>query len=508
MSTRGGGTQRTTVIIPAHNAASTIGRQLESLIEQLRPGIEVVVVLNRCTDETGEIVGRFERSTEGAVRAITANERPGASYARNCGVRVASGQWLLFCDADDIVGPQWVEQLRRELRSRDVVAGRLEPLGHVPSAVRRTFPLIIDAQRNELPVHAGRIRFAMTASMGCTRQAFDAAGGFDERFSYGADDVVFCLRAQQAGLRMGFSSGAVCGYRLRSTQAEITRQRRAYARGAAQLIVHYLPELDRGVSGDLTRLLRQSVRVMLPIPLGLTRRRWTLLRSSATASLSLARSRVRAGTPWRLRPSHVADGAPMVPFTAPVGMAIVGGLGFADLTTGDVREDYGTTIDPILRLLDRILEPGDEIVMASERPVPIVAAGLRTAPHGAVRVVAMSRELITHNVAIHSTNSADVDFVSTTSPNTAGFGAGWEWVAEQIRDDTSPLAVAEVPVDVDPAAFAEFAGGRTWWQLPINTALRGPAEADARWLVGIVHSEPGDHIERGLSAMGARRLCR
>jgi glycosyltransferase involved in cell wall biosynthesis len=97
------------VVIPARNAADTIGVQLESLVRQRfdRPW-EVVVVDNGSTDGTRAAVESFADRLPG-LRIVDASERQGIGYARNRGVEAACGRLIAYCDADDAVseGSLW-----------------------------------------------------------------------------------------------------------------------------------------------------------------------------------------------------------------------------------------------------------------------------------------------------------------------------------------------------------------------------------------------------------------
>src|SRR3954447_15734888 len=95
------------VVIPALNAAGTIGTQLEALAQQdADVEWEVIVVDNGSSDTTLEVCRSYE-SRLPALRTLTC-ARPGTSAARNTGAAASSADLLLFCDADDEVAPGWV----------------------------------------------------------------------------------------------------------------------------------------------------------------------------------------------------------------------------------------------------------------------------------------------------------------------------------------------------------------------------------------------------------------
>lgn len=89
------------VVVPARDSAPWLGEALESILNQDIPDLEVLVVDNGSTDGTGHVVEGFV-SRDHRVRRIGSEARSAGS-ARNDGVKAASGEFLVFADADDIV---------------------------------------------------------------------------------------------------------------------------------------------------------------------------------------------------------------------------------------------------------------------------------------------------------------------------------------------------------------------------------------------------------------------
>ena len=92
-----------TVVIPAFNAAGTIGRALASLRAQTYPDLEVIVVDDGSRDHTAERV----RAEYPGARCIR-QDNAGPSAARNRGVQEASGELVAFLDSDDEFAPEKV----------------------------------------------------------------------------------------------------------------------------------------------------------------------------------------------------------------------------------------------------------------------------------------------------------------------------------------------------------------------------------------------------------------
>jgi glycosyltransferase involved in cell wall biosynthesis len=132
------------VIIPARDAETTIGRQLDALAAQDHPGgWEVTVVDDGSADETAAVAAS-RRPHLPRLRVVRTPDdgESGVNRARNLGAGHSAGDLLLFCDADDIVAPGWLSALAGALGGAAAVGGALERrtlnnaghLGHVVAA--------------------------------------------------------------------------------------------------------------------------------------------------------------------------------------------------------------------------------------------------------------------------------------------------------------------------------------------------------------------------------------
>lgn len=100
------------VIVPARNEEHEIERCLRSLLAQTHGAVEVVVVNDRSTDGTGQIIDRLATEAGPRLRALHLTELPphwlGKTHAMWTGARCATGEWLLFTDADVLFKPQTI----------------------------------------------------------------------------------------------------------------------------------------------------------------------------------------------------------------------------------------------------------------------------------------------------------------------------------------------------------------------------------------------------------------
>ncbi len=105
------------VIIPAYQSENTISRCLKSLMDQTFSDIEIIVVDDGSMDRTREIVDVLaEKDTR--IR-IFSQKNKGVSCARNLGIEKASGEFLMFLDADDYAEKDFVQRLFETLNDRE-----------------------------------------------------------------------------------------------------------------------------------------------------------------------------------------------------------------------------------------------------------------------------------------------------------------------------------------------------------------------------------------------------
>jgi O-antigen biosynthesis protein len=106
---------RVSVIIPCRNAAPYLPQTIGSALEQSHRPHEVIVVDDGSTDGSLEVASRFASAGEECVRVIAAPTGH-ASRTRNLGALHATGDALMFLDADDVLGPDALEALAERLR--------------------------------------------------------------------------------------------------------------------------------------------------------------------------------------------------------------------------------------------------------------------------------------------------------------------------------------------------------------------------------------------------------
>lgn len=104
------------IIVPAHNAESSIKRCIDSLVNQTYHNIEIIVIENNSKDKTFELCKNYKDTRIKLVR--TSSE--GVSNARNLGLTISTGDYVTFCDADDYYTPNHVELVLNAFDTTDV----------------------------------------------------------------------------------------------------------------------------------------------------------------------------------------------------------------------------------------------------------------------------------------------------------------------------------------------------------------------------------------------------
>ncbi|WP_404362249.1 glycosyltransferase [Marinobacter sp.] len=162
------------IIIPAFNESKFITQTLTSVAnsEFSRERFEIIVVDNGSTDCTLSLAERFAD-----VTAILPDVNVGA--VRNYGVKLSSGQLLIFIDADCVVESTWLRQAHKlAIESRDTIFGGICKAPKQANWIERFW--LLDSENRKQRDLTG-------ACIVVSRNNFDLAGGFNENITSGED---------------------------------------------------------------------------------------------------------------------------------------------------------------------------------------------------------------------------------------------------------------------------------------------------------------------------------
>jgi glycosyltransferase involved in cell wall biosynthesis len=285
------------VVIPARNAEATLPAALVALERQLDPpSFEVIVVDDGSEDATVAIA----RGSSLGVNVLVTRGGEGPAVARNAGAAAASGDVLVFVDADCEPEPDWLRRLLGYARAAELVQGAVLPPRGVPV---NPFDRFI-AVTSEYGLY-------QTANLALRREVFDQIGGFESIVQPDGgkelgEDAWLAWRARRAGARSVFAADAVVRHVVypRSAAGYLEEQFRVQW---FPTLVRHMPELREAFLYRRWFLSHRSARFDLAlagIAAALARRRALPL----VAVLPYLEEVWRASGPWgnRLRPRVAA----------------------------------------------------------------------------------------------------------------------------------------------------------------------------------------------------------
>jgi glycosyltransferase involved in cell wall biosynthesis len=172
-------------ILPAHNEEALLGQTLQTLrasASTLNVPFEIIVVDDDSTDNTAAIaISLADRVVSVKLRQIAA--------VRNAGAREARGDVLVFVDADTLVPPGPLHAVMKELARGAVGGGAWVEIDTKAPLLARLFTQVVCA------CYGGLAGLAGGCFLFARRSAFEAVGGFDER--YFASEEAHLSRALQ-----------------------------------------------------------------------------------------------------------------------------------------------------------------------------------------------------------------------------------------------------------------------------------------------------------------------
>ncbi len=208
------------VIVPAYNAAETLPLCLAALAAQDYPHekYEVIVVDDGSTDATAAL------ARAAGVRVIT-QPNAGPAAARNTGAAAATGDLLLFTDADCAPVPGWLRALAAPFADPRVAGAKGAYLTRQTASVPR-FTQLEYRDRYDRMAGAETIDFVDTYSAAYRRDVFLANGGFDTIFpTASVEDQELSFRLAEKGYRLVFAPQAQVYHRHNPTLRAYVRRK-------------------------------------------------------------------------------------------------------------------------------------------------------------------------------------------------------------------------------------------------------------------------------------------
>lgn len=101
--------KKISVIIPVYNAEKYLTKCLNSIVNQTYTNLEIILVNDGSKDNSLNICYEYKKKDD-RIKVIN-NDNHGASYSRNCGISISTGEYIMFIDADDYIENNFIERL-------------------------------------------------------------------------------------------------------------------------------------------------------------------------------------------------------------------------------------------------------------------------------------------------------------------------------------------------------------------------------------------------------------
>lgn len=183
------------VIIPTYNRAEYVVQCVESVLAQTFSDIEIIVVDDGSTDSTRERLGAFSDVPRFHYRYQPNN---GRSSARNRGIGMAQGEFVVFLDSDDLLFPNALEHLHdaaARSATAGMIVGQTQFIDDGMNVVRTLEPKIdaVPAGFAYPTLIGGERYFLLQGSFLLRRSCLEQVGTFDAALEP-CEDYDFCLR--------------------------------------------------------------------------------------------------------------------------------------------------------------------------------------------------------------------------------------------------------------------------------------------------------------------------
>lgn len=187
------------MVLPTYNRADVLPRAINSVLAQTYEVLELLVVDDGSTDDTREVVSRFD---DERVVYLRHEENEGVGAARNTGISHARGEFIAFQDSDD----EWHnEKLAAQM---EVFETAPPEVGVVYTGFHQKYPdgseRYVPNEPREGDIHSTLLRhnFVSVQTTAVRSRCFDRVGGFDERMPRLVDWELWIRLSEQFEFRV------------------------------------------------------------------------------------------------------------------------------------------------------------------------------------------------------------------------------------------------------------------------------------------------------------------
>jgi hypothetical protein len=175
-------------------------------------------------------------------------DHAGLSVARNRGAQEATGEIIAYTDDDCVVDEDWLQYIVARMADGKFAAAGGPNIPPAPDGMVQACVAAAPGSPSHVLLTDGEAEHVPGCNLAVRRSALEAIGGFRSEFVAAGDDVDFCWRLQDAGMRIGFSPAAMVWHYRRSRAGDYFHQQRGYGKAEALLMRRH-PERFGAVGG-------------------------------------------------------------------------------------------------------------------------------------------------------------------------------------------------------------------------------------------------------------------
>lgn len=216
---------KVSVIVPVFNGAQYIGSTLGSIINQDFDGFEIIVVDDGSTDESLEIINEKLKAAD-IASTVFHQDNQGVSAARNKGIELSQGDYLVFVDADDYITPNHLKELYNGKSDFSLI--QLIKRENYATSKPHVYTQDVISARKFIEMELKmEIPFSFVQLMYKADIIKDNSVEFSTEYVYG-EDTYFALMALSYGDEIAISNEATYYYIQHSTSAVRTSEFRRF----------------------------------------------------------------------------------------------------------------------------------------------------------------------------------------------------------------------------------------------------------------------------------------
>ena len=198
--------QKISIVIPTFNRATTLGKAVESVISQTNENWELIIIDDGSIDETPKIVRNY-LSDERISYFYQDNH--GVSVARNTGVKLSNGEYVIFLDSDDVFFPNMIQSVfELEFFKYDLICWQVLKIIDGKSSIWKP--------QKMSEFYGGIVASFLSGSICYRKSLFLKVGGFDNNINFGENYELGLRISQIEGLRINIIDRVFLKYEIRT----------------------------------------------------------------------------------------------------------------------------------------------------------------------------------------------------------------------------------------------------------------------------------------------------